>query len=128
MPMMAGLQMEGVAESGYGIKLSGFHCSALEFPKKLGDFTKDGVTPGKISQCESNSYVSFLMCSREGLHTPAQVKIATFRREPHRFFIDLATWLRSTRAMFVDDMILSQSYGSLTLTLMYRPAPEEHAA
>jgi len=121
--MMAGPQLSGSAESGYGIRLSGFHCASRDFAVNADFIAKDIQGGAKISQCEMEGHVAFLIATRDGLSIPAETKLATYRREPHKFFIDLAHFIKSTRACFIDDMVLTSSSGSLCLTILYRPAP-----
>lgn len=118
---MAGLQMEGIADSGYGVTLGGFHCPAVEFPSRLEDLKSRFGPFRDVCVREENGYVTFLAYARETPVIPQGIEIQTFRREPHKFFVDLPRFLLKTRAQFVDRMVLSGSMGSLSLTLLYRP-------
>lgn len=124
--MMSGMILETSVESGYGLSLSGFHGSTMEFPGKLRDLLAKNEDPDFMIQAEENGYVTFLVgknlpgFERE-LHCVK--RIAFLRREPHRFFPDLGPWLKN---LFVSEIIqasLTGSSGSLTLTLLYKPAP-----
>lgn len=119
---MAGVRMEGYAESGYGVSIQGFHCAISEFPKKLSELEPTIL----IAQCESNGYATFLSCKNEGpVVNDGSLKFASFRREPHLFFVDLSHFLKSLKAARVWAMTLSESHGSLGLTLVYESAAEQ---
>lgn len=52
------------------------------------------------------------------------VKIKTFRREAHMFFLELDKFLKSIRAVNITAMSQSESLGWITLTIAYHEAPE----
>lgn len=122
--MMAGVILGGIAESGYGITLAGFHCPNIEVGARLQELLAKLDRPSDIAQFENNGYTTLLLCARSGLSIPLDVKVAMFRREPHKFFQDLPEFLKSTKAQFVDRMILIGSLGSISLTVLYRPSLE----
>lgn len=124
--MMQGLQLEGDAASGYGVRISGFYAPTLEVPERLA---KQVISPHssfrqQIVQCEANGYVMFLLCESEAVLPDEPVRLAVFRREPHLFFSQLSRFLFSLRARQIKSAALSESYGAVTLTLLYRAAPE----
>ena len=119
--MMAGVKLEGIAESGYGVTIGGFHCPSIEFSGRLDELKKKMSVFYDAVQWEENGHILFLALSRETTSIPYNKDIAVLRREPHRFFQDLPTFLLSTKAQFVDRMILSGSLGSVSLVLLYRP-------
>lgn len=124
--MMAGIMLQGSADSGYGINLSGFHCPTAEYGGRLQEL-QDKQDAGKIVDIvsfEDNGYVTVVYLRREGLVIPSRSKMATLRREPHKFFVDLPEFLRKTKAQFVDRMTLTGSLGSISLTVLYRPVEE----
>jgi hypothetical protein len=123
-PMMAGLQMEGKADSGYGVLIQGFHGTTAEFPGKLAALQASIPSPIDIAVSEDNGYATCLVWERGHDFIPSERKVAYFRREFHKFFIDLPKFVASTKAQYVDRMILSGSLGSISLTLLYRPASD----
>ena len=122
--MMAGIQTEGTAESGFGIRIAGFHCGTFEFGGRLESLKSKIRGPDKIVQWEDNGYTMFLALKDDNAvkNLTQLSKIATFRREPHRFFSDLPKWLMSTKAQHIEQVLLSGSLGSISLTILYRPA------
>lgn len=124
--MMAPAQLEGVADSGFGILLHGFHAPVQEAPARL-DALKSKLSgrAREIAFVEDNGYVTCLVVERRTPAIPSNSEFAMFRREPHRFFIDLPKFIASTRAQLVDRLILSGSLGSVSLVLLYRPAPPD---
>lgn len=125
--MMAGIMLQGSADSGYGISLAGFHCPTSEYGARMTDLQKQ-VSESRITDIvsfEDNGYVTAIVLRKEpGLPTPQKSKIATFRREPHKFFQDLPDFVRKTKAQFVDRMTITGSLGSISLTVLYRPVEE----
>ena len=122
--MMASVKTSGSAESGYGISLHGFHCPTLEFQARLDELTKNLYSFNDCVQFEENGHIVFLALKRESSIIPAHRQAATFRREPHKFFLDLPAFLARTKAQFVDRLCLSGSLGSISLTLLYRPVDQ----
>ena len=122
--MMAGIQMSGSGESGFGITLSGFHCPTIEFGARLHELEKKIVIKDFV-QWEDSGYITFIAMSRDTYAIPEERKIATFRREPHKFFQDLPKFLAGTRAQFIDRMVVTASMGSLSLTVLYRPVKSD---
>lgn len=125
--MMAGVIMQGSADSGYGITLEGFHCPTSEYGARMAEIQKK-VTESRITDIycyEDNGYATALVLRKEqGLPVPQKSKIATFRREPHKFFQDLPAFFKTTKAQFIDRMTLTGSLGSISLTVLYRPIDE----
>lgn len=122
MPMMAGVILEGIAQSGYGVTIGGFHCMSIEFGERFEELKKKMISPTDVVQWESEGHIMLLAMCRESYNIPGRREITVLRREPHRFFQDLPKFLSSSKAQFVDRMILSGSLGSISLTLLYRPA------
>lgn len=120
--MMSPAALEGTADSGYGITLAGFHCPVIEFGKKQGELLAKFPEPHDIVSHEDNGYVTFLAIKREPSIFSGKREMRTFRREPHKFFQDLPRFLSSTRAEFIDRMILTGSLGSISFTILYRPS------
>lgn len=121
--MMQDLQLSGSAESGFGVTLTGFHSSTQNFPKQLAERVLPSLYACRIAQAESAGFQMFLRAeNRQGTYAGDQ-KTASFRREPHKFFPDLPEFLRTCRVRSVDDMVLTESYGSYSLTLLYTEAP-----
>lgn len=116
--MMSAPVLEGVAESGYGVRLAGFHIRRADYAKRLAEFQEKFPAVMTMAVWESDGYVTFLggTTDRSGVYVPSQP--AVFIREPHKFFIDLPAFLRSTRALWIHQMLLSGSLGSITLTLL----------
>lgn len=125
MPMMQTVRLEGSAESGYGVRLSGFHCPAFNAAKKLAELAFIGTRARLIRQCESNGQQTFLLCEDPPELINAPRKLATFRREPDKFFLDLDLFLKSLKAAAIYDMALSESHGALALTLLYVTADQD---
>lgn len=125
--MMAGIRLEGAADSGYGVRLVGFHVQMPDFPSRLDALSKS-TSVFECAQAENNGWITFLAQEwrpvEETENFDGPKKIAVFRREPHRFFLDLGEFLKKTRACFVDQILLSDSLGSVTLTMVYRQIPE----
>lgn len=122
--MMAGVQMEGSADSGYGVRIAGFHCPVMEFGKRLEALKISLGSIQDIEQIEINGHIMLLAMNRESALIPSLKEVASFRREPHKFFQDLPKFLLSTKAQFIDRMVLSGSLGSISLTLIYRPVKD----
>ena len=122
--MMQGFLTEGSADSGYGMSLKGFYCPNAEYPGRLEVlYAKAGFINDFVA-FEVNGYTLFLASKRESYQVPLDRKIATYRREPHKFFSDLQPFLAKTKAQYIDRMTLSGSLGSISLTLLYRPVGE----
>lgn len=120
MPMMQSLILNGKAESGYGVTIVGFHDEVGKFNARLEEL-KSQVDPiHNIETFEYNGYATCLISSQEKF-SREKPQVAIFRREPHKFFQDLPKFLSSTKAAVIDNMILSGSLGSISLTLLYRP-------
>ena len=122
--MMAGIQTSGSAESGFGISLHGFHCKTLELSARLDELISRIGYANDFTTFEENGYVTFLAMTRESYQIPDKKKIVTFRREPHKFFADLPSFLSKSKAQFIDRMALTGSLGSISLTLLYRPVSD----
>lgn len=123
--MMQGIQNSGTAESGFGVALSGFHCPNLEVPGRLAELLDSNPqAPCDIEVVEQNGYCTVLVAwQRDRIVDLDGVQITVFRREPHRFFVDLPKMLAQTRAGSLERMVLTGSLGSVSLVLMTRPAP-----
>lgn len=122
--MMVGALTSGSADSGCGVVIAGFFCPTHEFPMKLAELMKDFNDPNlRIAQCESNGYITFL-ASQKGIPSPVKTTAATLRREPSKLFSDLGLFLKKLRACYIDQMALSESYGNITLTILYRAESE----
>jgi hypothetical protein len=118
--MMQGFLTEGSADSGYGMSLKGFYCQNAEVPGRLEALYAKGFINDFVT-FEVNGYTLFLAVKRESCQVPLDRKIATYRREPHKFFADLPAFFAKTKAQYIDRMTLSGSLGSISLTLLYRP-------
>lgn len=121
--MMQGYQMSGSAETGYGLTVSGFHCPVMQFGSELQTLLER--TTGEVVdvvQFEDNGYSTLLLLSSDG--RPADLsgltRIASYRREPHRFFQDLPKAISPLKIKQVLKLSLSGSLGSLQLILLYR--------
>lgn len=125
MTMMAGLQLEGEAASGYGVRLVGFHSNNANFAKKLDEVCQKEKELSLFSQCENNGYVTFIACSQDSPRTVADTHVASLRREPHKLFVDLGTFLRQLKARHILQLELSGSLGALTLTVFYQKADDD---
>lgn len=120
MTMMQTATTEGLADSGLGVRIWGFYSQNHEVSKKLSEIPKDFYT-SRIVQAESNGYLGLVAIENTCVAT-GRTELAIFRREPHKFFADLGDWLLKLKCAYVADLFLSESYGSLTLTLLYIPA------
>ncbi len=119
--MMAPPVLEGAAESGFGVKMGGFHCPVIEYGKRILDLLAKYPDASDVVSHEENGYVTAIVMSREMTHFPAERVIGVYRREPHKFFQELPRFLASTKAQYVDRLVLTGSLGSISLTLLYRP-------
>lgn len=122
--MMQGFLTEGSAESGYGMSLKGFYCPNAQYAERLDALYAKAGFINDFATFEVNGYVLFLAAKRESCQVSIDRKIATYRREPHKFFADLPAFFAKTKAQFIDRMTLSGSLGSISLTLLYRPVGE----
>jgi hypothetical protein len=121
MSMMAPAQLEGEV-IGEGFSLFGFHHSILEFPKKLQELCQKKQIQ-KFSQIEENGYVTFLGLSEtEPRFFSKDIKCACYRREPHKFFIELPAFIHRYMIGRIVDFKLSTSHGSITLTILFHQA------
>jgi hypothetical protein len=118
--MMPGVQSQGSADSGYGIAIHGFHCPVSELNARLDELKSRVKALNDIEAWEYNGFVMVLVLERNAYALPPKREVAVLRREPHKFFQDLPKFLSSTKAQFVDRMILTGSMGSISLTLLYR--------
>lgn len=123
--MMAGVTLSGTAESGYGIRIGGFHAPVSEFAARMKELRQSLSPIDDISVIENNGYVTFIALAQEDVFVPAEKLIATMCHEPHKFFLNLPKFLASTKARNVDRMILTGSLGSISLTLLYRSAERD---
>ena len=123
--MMQGFRMEGTAESGFGVVLSGFHASVTEAGSKIQALHEKFPTARQIMAWEDNGYLSYLALCEERDTLLTAPRILCYRREPHKFFVDLPRVLASTRAQKILSLSLTGSLGSLSLVMLYRPAPEQ---
>jgi hypothetical protein len=126
--MMAGIRMDGIAESGYGVTIAGFHCQTIDAPAKLSELlSRLSSKPTDFTTHEENGYVTFVAASVDAnfLSTDGP-EVVVYRREPHKFFIDLPKFIAATRAREVLRMSITGSLGSLSLTLLYKSAPRSN--
>lgn len=117
-PMMAPVVMEGEANSGFGVMMAGFHAALPELPRRISQLPVFSELD-LFCQCESDGYVSMLVCHQEVSPQSHQLKFASFIRTPDRFFIDLKEFLTTRRVAKVKAMSLLSSAGSLVLTILY---------
>ena len=118
---MQDVLMAGKAESGYGVTLAGFHCPIIQIAAKLSELEASIGRIDDFAVTEDNGWATCVALHRETTALPPTKKMATFRREPHKFFQDLPKFLYSTKAVYVDRIGLSGSLGSVSFTLLYRP-------
>src|SRR5271165_1548415 len=119
--MMAGIRTSGTAESGYGVKLGGFHCPSIEFPGRLDELKKEMGVFSDFVQSEQEGYITFVALVQEKDTHITWPQISSLRREPHKFFQDLQKFLSQTKAQYIHQMSLTGSLGSISLTILYRP-------
>lgn len=128
--MMEPPRLEGAADSGFGVVLSGFHAATTEFAKKLAQHpvtSFSGIRSLFFRQVEMLGYVMLLVCDQEprkAFHELGSYQMSTYRREPYLFFVDLPEFLQKRRVRFIHDFQLTESYGAITLTLLYQAAPD----
>jgi len=118
---MQDLILSGKAETGYGVTLAGFHSPTLQFAAKLAELESTIGRIDDFATTEDNGWVTAIALHRETTALPPTKKLATFRREPHKFFQDLPKFMYSTKAVYVDRIFLTGSLGSVSFTLLYRP-------
>jgi hypothetical protein len=119
--MMQSIRTSGSAESGYGVKLGGFHCPSIEFQGRLEELKSEMGIFSDFVQFEQEGYITFIACVQDKDTHITWPRIESFRREPHKFFQDLQKFLSSTRAQYIRRISLTGSLGSLSLTILYRP-------
>lgn len=123
--MMAGIVLSLIADSGYGIRIGGFHGPTAQFNERMKEL-QDNIGPIQdIVSMEDNGYLTFIALSRESAFIPSHKLVATLRQEPHKFFQALPRFLASTKAQYVDRMVLTGSLGSISLSLLYRPVERD---
>lgn len=123
--MMQGVQTFGSADSGFGVTLAGFHCPNIEFAARMEVCEKAFGPFMDFAKCEENGFVTFVGYRRDALGLSGTTLLATYRREPHKFFTDLQKFLSSTKATGIERLSLSCSLGSVSLTILLRHAQEE---
>lgn len=116
--MMPGVEFAGVAESLYGTSLGGFHCRRIEFQAKLEDLLKKMGRFDHIAQVEQEDFITFV-AAKSDYALDTDLKPAFFRRETHKFFQDLEKFLFGLKAAHIQELSLSGSLGSVSLTLLY---------
>lgn len=118
--MMAPEKLSGMASSECGVEMAGFYATTMDAPRRLSEIT---LHPTLIAQCEVQGNILFLACQNKIAFGYLDTRLATFRRDPSKFFVDLPLFLRSLKARAVLAMNLSESFGNMTLTLVYVPPP-----
>ena len=116
--MMGGVLTSGISDSGYGATIGGFYGSGIDFIRNLQNLKSKMPEIDRIVQYEENGFIAMLAAF--GYPSKAPLSMASFRREPHKFFNDLSQFLRSTKARTIVDLQLTGSLGSMCLTILYR--------
>ena len=117
--MMRSQKNSGSAESGFGVVVSGFYSQNSDVMENLAKLDVDQGPFSEIALCENDGWTLFLGVSEEPQLNLSKQKVAFYRRECHRFFEDLPSWLYRTKAVHIHRMALSQSSGYLSLTMLY---------
>ena len=119
--MMSDGKTSGSADSGAGVSVAGFYVPNGVVPTHLKEIEQDFGPFTEIALHESEGWTFFL-----GVHgdvrsydTAPVWKLGYFRRESHKFFVDLPVWAFSSRAVRVKRLTIFQSSGSLSLAWLY---------
>ena len=124
-PMMQSSISEGNGSSGFGVELRGFFSSSSEAATKIMQWSAlKGAGPyDKMAMCESEGGFFFVYARNpESVESSeaGPLKTAVFRREIHRFFLDLEPYLAKLKAAWIADLSVSAHGGSLTMAILYR--------
>ena len=118
--MMRSQKTSGSAESGCGVCLAGFYIPNADVQERLKQTSNDQGPFDEIALHEAEGWTTFLGSTR-GDHGELKGprKIASYRRESHKFFEDLSAWFFRTKATKVHRLCISQSSGFISLTILY---------
>lgn len=116
--MMPTTDFSGVAESSYGTTLGGFHCRRIEFQGRLEDLLKKMGRFDHVAQVEQEDFITFL-AAKSDYALDSDLKPAFYRRETHKFFLELGKFLSGLKAAHIQELALSGSLGSVSLTVLY---------
>jgi hypothetical protein len=118
--MMRSQKISGTAESGRGVCLSGFYAPNGEVQTRLKELDENQGPFCEIDLHESEGWTTFIGATPgdESLNT-SRFRVASFRRESHKFFDELSSWFFRIKATHVHRVKISQSSGFISLTMLY---------
>ena len=118
--MMRSQKNSGSAESGRGVSIAGFYVPNGEVQEKLKTIDSEQGPFSEIALHEAEGWTTFIGATPgdESLN-PNRFRVASFRRESHKFFEDLSAWFFRIKATHVHRLNISQSSGFISLTILY---------
>ena len=121
--MMRSQKISGSAESGRGVILSGFYVPNSEVQERLAALDKDQGPFSEIALHEAEGWTTFIAATGDSSKASGRFKVASLRRESHKFFEELPRWFFRTKAVYVHRLSISQSSGFISLTVLYAEDP-----
>jgi len=118
--MMQAVVLQGEASNDSGlVKLAGFITNSGDISKKCEEVFPPDSGWRKLAHTESNGRMMLL-----ALQSPTDApyiprKVAVYRREDHKFFVDLSFIFQRLAIATIDDVTVSESHGSFSMVLLY---------
>ena len=116
--MMRSQKNSGSAESGRGVSIAGFYVPNGEAQEKLKAIDSEQGPFSEIALHEAEGWTTFIGCAQSGVGAKP-FRVASFRRESHKFFEDLSAWFFRMKAAHVHRLCVSQSSGFISLAILY---------